>query len=272
VDLIKAIVLGIVQGFTEWLPISSTAHLRLVPALLGWEDPGAAFTAAIQLGTMLAVLIYFGKDLWAILRGWLGSLAGRSQDRQSKALGWAIVVGTIPVIVCGLAFKDRIENDWRSLYVIATALIGMGLLLAFAEWKGAKRRNLDELTIRDGLWVGLWQAISLIPGSSRSGSCITGGLFAGMERGTAARFAFLLSVPSILAAGVYSLYKHRGELLGEQLTPMLVANVFSFAVGYATIAFLMRFLQKHPPTVFIVYRVALGLAILAMLQTGHLKP
>lgn len=272
-DLIQAIVYGIVQGLTEWLPISSTAHLRLIPALLGWSDPGAAFTAAIQMGTLLAVLIYFAKDLSSVLLSWVKGFSNpESRQEHGYKLGWGIVLGTVPVIVLGVLFKKHIENDWRSLYVIAATLIGMGILLAVAEKVAKKGRTFEQVTLKDGVWVGLWQAVALIPGASRSGSCLTGALFAGIERAAAARFAFLLSVPSVLAAGVYSIYNHRAAFTGDLLVPVLVANMASFVVGYATIAFLMKFLQRNSSMVFVVYRIVLGLAILGLLQSGTLKP
>lgn len=272
-DLIQAIVLGIVQGLTEFLPISSTAHLRLVPSLFGWDDPGAAFTASIQLGTLAAIVAYFAKDLWVAFRAWLGSFRGGEAARTPQArMGWAIVVGTIPIGICGILFKDAIEGSLRSLYVISASLIGMGVLMLLAERFGAQRRGTGEVTVKDGLWVGLWQAIALIPGASRSGSTITGALIAGFDREAAARFSFLLSVPAILIAGVFSVVEHRKELLGENLLPMVMANVFSFIFGYVSIAFLIRFLQRHGIRVFVLYRVVIGLLLLYLLWTGALAP
>lgn len=272
-DLIQAIVLGIVQGLTEFLPISSTAHLRIVPSLLGWNDPGAAFTASIQLGTLVAIVAYFAKDLCVALRGWLGSFRGGEAARTPEAkMGWAIVVGTIPIGICGFVFKDAIEGSLRSLYVIAFSLIGMGALMLVADSIGAKRRGTDSVTPKDGLWVGLWEAAALIPGASRSGSTITGALFAGFDRAAAARFSFLLSVPAILIAGVFSIAEHRKELLGDNLVPMLVANLFSFVFGYLSIAFLIRFLQRRGIRAFVLYRVVLGVIVLYLLWTGLLAP
>ncbi len=268
--LVEAIILGIIQGLTEFLPISSTAHLRLAPALLGWPDPGAAFTAVIQLGTLAAVLIYFWKDLSKIFIAWIRSLQG--EKSYEGRLGWAIFYGTIPIIVLGLAGKKYIEGSLRSLAVVGTMLIFVGLLMLIAEKVGSHKRSSDSLSQRDGLIVGLWQALALIPGASRSGSTITGGLFLGLEREAAARFSFLLSVPSILAAGLYEAFKERKDILGANLTPTIVATVVSFFVGYAAIAFLMTYLQKRSTMVFIVYRVALGIIILALIATKHLDP
>lgn len=272
-DLIQAIALGIVQGLTEFLPISSTAHLRIVPSLLGWPDPGAAFTASIQLGTLGAIVVYFAKDLWSALRGWVASFRGGEAAREPQArIGWAIVLGTIPIGVFGFLFKDAIEGSLRSLYVIAGSLIGMGVLMLLADQFGKRRREISEVGPRDGLWVGLWEAIALIPGASRSGSTITGALIAGFDREAAARFSFLLSVPAILIAAVFSIAEHRDELLGANLAPMLVANVFSFAFGYLSIAFLIRYLQRHGIRAFVLYRLAIGVLLLYLLWTGILTP
>lgn len=271
-DLIKAVVLGVIQGFTEWLPISSTAHLRVVPALFGWSDPGSAFTATIQLGTLLAVLIYFGSDLWGAFAGWLRGLRGGAAARTKEArLGWAIFLGTIPIVVCGVLFERSITGPWRSLNVIATMLIVMGVVLLIAERTGRRNLMMGDVRPLHGLWVGLWQAISLIPGSSRSGSTMSGALLAGFDRPTAARFAFLMSVPSILAAGVKEAYDERHAILGQQLGPVLVATLVSFVVGYASIAWLMRYLQTRGNLIFVVYRIALGIALLILVQTGVLQ-
>ncbi len=264
--LIEAIVLGLVQGLTEFLPISSTAHLRIVPSLLGWPDPGAAFTATIQLGTLLAVLIFFRNDLYRVLSGMI-----RREPVESK-IGLGIAIGTLPVVILGLAGKDFIEGSLRSLYVIAGSLIIMGLVLLLAERAGKRTRSFEDLTTKDGVIIGLWQAVALIPGASRSGSTISGALFCGLDRPTAARFSFLLSVPSIFAAGVYEAYKYRHDLFGQALVPTLVSTLVSFVVGYGSIAFLIAFLQKSSTTVFVIYRCVLGVAILALLLSGVLDP
>ncbi len=271
-DILKAVVLGIVQGLTEWLPISSTAHLRIVPALLGWDDPGAAFTAVIQIGTLLAVLIYFSADLGRAFKGWIGSMNNRDVGTFDARLGWAILIGTVPVIICGVLFQRHIREDWRSLYIIAYSLIGMGLVLLLAEAAGSRTKNLEAITARGGLLIGLWQAIALIPGASRSGSTISGGLFYGFDRPSAARFSFLLSVPSVFAAGLKELYDERAVIFGQSLAPVLVATIVSFVVGYFTIAFLLKFLQTHSTLVFIVYRIGLGVLLLLMLYQGRLQP
>jgi undecaprenyl-diphosphatase len=280
--LLQALVLGIIQGLTEFLPISSTAHLRVIPALVGWEDPGAAFTAVIQGGTLAAVLIYFAPDIRRLFLAWARALARRRPWETADAkLAWLIVAGTVPVVVCGLAFKRQIEGPWRSLYVIAAASIVLALLLRAAEatlqWRQRTGRTLKDLAHigwLDALVVGGAQAVALVPGSSRSGVTITAGLFAGLDRETAARFSFLLSLPSLLAAGVYELYKERQTLLASQSDALnlLLATVVSGVVGYASIAFLLAFLRTRSTYVFIAYRLILGVVLLLLLQRGLLQP
>ncbi len=271
-DLVKAIVYGIVQGFTEWLPISSTAHLRIVPALLGWGDPGAGFTAVIQLGTVLAVLIYFREDLKAALAAWFKSLRTGDRSSPEARMGWAVFWGTIPIVLIGFASKKFIKSDeFRSLYVIAAALIVGGLVLLAAERFGKRNRQQDSVQPKDGMMVGFWQCLSLIPGMSRSGSTISGSLVAGFDAATAARFSFLLSFPSVAAAGLFELYDGRKDIGGAMLMPTLVATVVSFVVGYASIAFLLKYLQKHGVTVFVIYRLALGICLLALVSSGRIS-
>ncbi|MFN4259098.1 MAG: undecaprenyl-diphosphatase UppP [Gemmataceae bacterium] len=279
-NLLQAIILGVIQGLTEFLPISSTAHLRIIPELLGWGDPGAAFTAVIQWGTLLAVLIYFRHDLEQIVTASWHGLRHRQPFATLEArLGWMIVVGTVPIVVAGLCFKDYIVTTLRSLYVIAVALIALALLLLLAEWlvrrrlrAGAVPRAERQLRWRDAVWVGLAQALALIPGSSRSGVTITGGLFLNLNRVAAARFSFLLSLPSIFAAGVYELYAERHELLASQadVVNLLTATVVAGIVGYASIAFLIHFLKNHSTGLFIAYRLALGSLLLLLLGLGWL--
>lgn len=270
-ELIQAIVYGIVQGLTEFLPISSTAHLRIAPTLFGWQDPGAGFTAVIQLGTLLAVLIYFGKDLGRALAAWAKSFNGDKTSPEAR-MGWAIFWGTIPIVILGLAGQKWIKGELRSLWVIAGTLIFMGILMAVAEKVAAKNRGIETVQTKDGWIVGAWQALALIPGMSRSGSTITGALFSGFDRATAARFSFLLSVPSVLVAGLKELWDERKLITGSQLTPTIVATVVSFVVGYASIAFLIRFLQKHGIMPFVAYRILLGVVLIALLMNGTLQP
>ena len=268
-DLIQAIILGLIQGLTEFLPISSSGHLMLVPALFGWSDPGAGFTAVIQLGTLAAVFVFFWKDLVGMFKAWLASLASKEARKVPEArLAWAVVLGTIPVIVFGLAFEDKIDTSLRSPYIAAATLIILGLVMAVAEKVGRQTRSLETVQVKDGLWVGLWQALALIPGSSRSGSTITGALFGGFDRATAARFSFLLSVPAILGSGVYKLIKEKDVLLAQGAPATIVATVIAFVSGYAAIAFLMKFLQTRSTMVFVVYRVILGIVVAVLAYQG----
>jgi len=273
VALIQAIILGIIQGLTEFIPISSTAHLRIVPALLGWQDPGSAFTAVIQLGTLAAVLIYFRQDLSAAIKGWVASFKGgeAAQTHEAK-MGWAVFIGTIPIVIFGFAFRHMIENQLRSLVVIGWSLIGMAILLAIAEFGAKHTRKIEDVQKKDGLIVGLFQCIALIPGASRSGSTITGGLFAGFNRSAAARFSFLLSVPSVFAAAMLELVKELHAFTGSLLMPAIVATIFAFVVGYWSIGFLMKFLQTQSVMAFVIYRVVLGALILFLIARGSLDP
>ena len=269
--ILEAIVLGIVQGLTEFLPISSTGHLRIVPAFLGWEDPGAAFTAVTQLGTLAAVLLYFRSDLWRILRTWLRSLRDPAARRHHDArLGWYIILATIPISIFGLAFQEQIENGARDLYLIATALIVLGLVLLAAERVGTRDRSMEDVGARDCFAVGLAQALALVPGVSRSGATITAGLFLGLDRAAAARFSFLLSVPAVVLSGLFEMRDFIGEGDGDHgagALALVVATALAFVVGYASIAFLLRFLASHSTIVFVVYRVALGVVVLALTAT-----
>jgi undecaprenyl-diphosphatase len=274
VSTLEAIVLGIVQGLTEFLPISSTGHLRIVPAFVGWEDPGAAFTAVTQLGTMAAVLLYFRADLIRIALAWLKSLRDRSARRELDArIGWYIVLGTIPIGIFGVLFKDQIENGARDLYLIGTALIVLGLVLLAAEKVSTRSRSMEQIQARDGLAVGLAQALALVPGVSRSGATITAGLFLGLDRPTAARFSFLLSVPAVVLSGLFEL----GSILtgdeGQHVSTgnLVLATFLAFVTGYAAIAWLLRFLSTHSTIVFVVYRVALGVLVLVLVSTGAIK-
>ncbi|MCA1995820.1 MAG: undecaprenyl-diphosphatase UppP [Armatimonadetes bacterium] len=270
---LEAILIGIVQGLTEFLPISSTAHIRVLPALLSWPDPGAAFTAVIQLGTLLAVLIYFRRELLHAFGAWFRSLHDRSARNTADArIGWGIFIGTIPIVVFGLAFKRSIERDLRSLYVVAGALILMGIVLALADRWGKRNRGEADARPIDGLWVGLFQAIALIPGASRSGSTIAGAMLCGFDRAAAARYSFLLSVPSVFAAAVLEVWSERTHLADLGWSAVLWANAAAFVVGYASIAFLIRWLQTRSLAPFIVYRILLGLALLGLMAQGTLAP
>jgi undecaprenyl-diphosphatase len=274
VSVLEAIVLGIVQGLTEFLPISSTGHLRIVPAFLGWDDPGAAFTAVTQLGTMLAVLLYFREDLLRITLAWLRSLRDRPARRELDArLGWYIVLGTIPIGIFGVLFKDQIETGARDLYLIGVALIVLGLILLLAEKVGTRERSIEQIRTKDGLAIGFAQALALIPGVSRSGATITAGLFMGLDRPAAARYSFLLSVPAVVLSGLLEL----GTILSEDegndagLGALAIATLMAFVSGYAAIAWLLRFLSTHSTVIFVVYRVALGTVVLALTGAGAIE-
>jgi undecaprenyl-diphosphatase len=271
VSAFEAIVLGIVQGLTEFLPVSSTAHLRIVPAFAGWEDPGAAFTAVTQLGTMAAVLLYFRHDLWRIARASLAALRDRRARSELDArLGLYIVLGTIPISVFGLLFHSQIENGARDLTLIGCTLIALGLLLLAAEKAGSHERDLDSFTRRDGIVIGFAQAAALVPGVSRSGATLTAGLFLGLERRAAARYSFLLSVPAVVLSGLFELRKV-GEGQHAAAVPTAIATLAAFVVGYASIAFLLRWLGNHSTALFVVYRVLLGALVLALVATGTIN-
>jgi undecaprenyl-diphosphatase len=271
VSALEAIILGIVQGLTEFLPISSTAHLRIVPAFAGWEDPGAAFTAVTQLGTMAAVLLYFRHDLWRITRASLRALRDPAERSSLDArLGFYIIIGTIPIGVFGLLFADQIETGARSLTLIGCTLIALGLLLLLAERLASHEREIDSFTARDGIIMGFAQAAALVPGVSRSGATLTAGLFLGFERRAAARYSFLLSVPAVVLSGVFELRKiGEGEQAGA--VPTAIATLAAFVVGYASIAFLLRWLANHSTAVFVVYRVALGVLVLSLVAAGTIE-
>jgi undecaprenyl-diphosphatase len=271
VSAFEAIVLGIVQGLTEFLPISSTAHLRIVPAFAGWEDPGAAFTAVVQLGTMAAVLLYFRHELWRIASALLVGLR-RPEVRRTLdfRLGVYIIIGTIPIGVFGLIFKDQIETGARDLTLIGCTLIALGLLLLLAEKVATHTRGLDSFTARDGIIVGIAQACALVPGVSRSGATLTGALFLGFNRVDAARYSFLLSVPAVVLSGLFELRKVGGPHQ-PGVAATILATVVAFIVGYATIAFLLRYLVRHTMLLFVVYRVVLGIVVIALTAGGAIS-
>ena len=274
----QAIVIGIVQGLTEFLPISSTAHMKIVPILLGWEDPGTGFSAVIQIGTLAAVLAYFWRDFTAIATEmWTDLRRGKLAASPPSRLGWMIVLGTIPIVVAGLLFEDKIDTTLRSLYVICTSLIVVALLLAIAEWLlrhgRLAGRDMSQVSRRDAIIVGLAQATALVPGTSRSGVTLLGGLASGLNRETAARYSFLLSAPAVFAAGVYKLFKERETLMGNQSqTFNLLAGLTAAAiVGYLSIDWLLRYLRKRSTLVFIVYRIGLAITLLGLLAAGVIR-
>ena len=268
--ILQAIVLGLVQGLTEFIPISSTAHLRIVPALLGWDDPGAALSAVIQLGTILAVVIYFARELLAMAYAWFRGIAsGHPMETGESRMAWFVVVGSIPVVVLGLTLKDFIETGARSLWIVAASLIFVAVFLAVAEHRARSRekRSLDDLRMIDAVAIGLGQALALIPGMSRSGSTIMVGLFRDLDHSSAARFSFLLGVPAIVGSGLFELVAEWRHLASVGWVPIGVALLVAFASGWASIWALLRFLERHGTWVFIAYRIALGLTIIGLLGT-----
>ena len=271
VNALEAIVLGLVQGLTEFLPISSSGHLRIVPAVFGWEDPGAGFTAVIQLGTMAAVLLYFRADIWRITRTWFRELGRpRSELSADAKLGWIIAFGTVPISILGFAFSDQIESSARDLYVIGTALILFSFVMLAAEHYAKNRpekRDIENATVKDGVGIGFAQALALIPGISRSGATISAGLFAGFDRTAAARFSFLLSIPAVVLSGLFELKEIGGED-GASVGATIIATIAAFISGYAAIAWLLRYLATHTLTIFVIYRSPLGIAVIALTATG----
>jgi undecaprenyl-diphosphatase len=271
VSAIEAIVLGIVQGLTEFLPVSSTAHLRIVPAFVGWKDPGAAFTAVVQLGTMAAVLLYFRDDLWRIVRTWFLSLRRPELRGELDArMGWYIGLGTIPIAILGLIFKDQIETGARDLYLIGAALIVFGIVMLVADINSRRTRDLRSLTARDAGIIGVAQALALVPGVSRSGATITAGLLLDLDRASAARYSFLLSVPAVVLSGLFELRKIGGAGAAGAV-PTVIATILAFVVGYASIAFLLRWLVRHNLAVFVAYRVALGALVIGLTAAGAIS-
>ena len=285
-SFIEAVVLGLVQGLTEFLPISSSAHVRVVGELMNpGEDPGAAFTAIIQLGTETAVLIYFWNDITRIIGKWFKALAGKVPHSDPDVrMGWLVILGSIPIGVLGLLFESQIDHSLRNLYITATMLILFGILLGFADRFAPQRKELTELSVRDGILFGLAQALALIPGVSRSGGTITAGLLMGYSRKAAARYAFLLAVPAVFASGLYKaakevpvLFTAEGRAVaaaaGEpSLLAIAVATVVAFVVGFAVIVWFMRIIENHSYLMFVVYRVVAGLLLLAMLWFGAVDP
>ena len=270
---IEIIVLGLVQGLTEFLPISSSAHLRITSALFFDEDAGASFTAVTQLGTEAAVLLYFAKDIWRIAKIWVVGIWDSSvRGDPDYRMGWYVIVGSIPIGLIGFLFKDQIRSGLRNLWITATVLIVFALFLAFAEYWGRQTRTLERLTMRDGVVMGFAQAMALIPGVSRSGGTLTAGLVLNLTREAAARFSFLLAIPAVVMSGVFSLpdvFSPEGR--APTIAQMVVATVIAFAVGYAAIAWLLRYVAHHTLYAFVLYRVALGTLVMALLLTGTIS-
>lgn len=280
----ESLILGLVQGLTEFLPVSSSAHLRLTAAFSGWKDPGAAFTAITQLGTEAAVLIYFREDVGRILAAWFRSLTNKEMRRDHDAqMGWLVIVGSIPIGVLGVTLKDQIEGPFRDLRITATMLIVMGVVIGVADRLAARdetggrhrapkqRKTLENLNAKDGLLYGICQAMALVPGVSRSGATISGGLFMGYTREAAARYSFLLAMPAVLASGAFEL-KDAAEEGHVAWGPTMFATLIAFVVGYAVIAWFMKFISHKSFMPFVYYRIALGIVIIALVTAGVLSP
>lgn len=271
--LLEAIILGFVQGLTEFLPVSSSAHLRVLGEFLpSAQDPGAAFTAITQIGTEAAVVLFFWRDIVRIIGHWFRSLWGRVPRNDPDArMGWLIIVGSIPIVVLGLLFQDQIETIFRSLWLIAAMLIFFGVLLGIADHVGAKKRKLQDITVGHGVIYGFAQSLALIPGVSRSGGTITAGLFMGYERAAAARYAFLLAIPAVFGSGFYQLFKSWNEPGVFTLGETAVATIVAFFVALGVIAFFMNWISRHSFLPFVVYRVALGATLLVLLSLGVIE-
>ena len=266
----EAIVLGLVQGITEFLPISSSAHIFVVSQLLGWQDPGAAFTAVSQIGTELAVIVFFRRDIARIISAWARSLFTPALRSGIDArMGWYIIVGTIPIAVIGLIFSHQIETAARNLWLVSGTLIGFGIILGVADALGRHRLALANLNAKDGILFGLGQALALIPGVSRSGATISTGLALGYTREAAARYAFLLAIPAVVASGLYEATKIGSDPTVEW-GPTILATVIAFVTGFAVIAWLLRWVTTRSYLPFVIYRIALGLLLIILLLTGVL--
>ncbi len=276
-SIFHAIVIGVVEGLTEFLPVSSTAHMEIVPQFLGWGDPGAAFSAVIQLGPILAIITYFFKDIVQYLKGIARTKTpfNLPADDVDARLGWYAILGSIPIMIVGWKLKKYIEGDFRSLYVIVGTFIGFGILLFIAERISKMNRKLEDINGMDALFIGLGQCLALIPGTSRSGATLTAGFLRNIDRDSATRFSFLLSIPALTAAGLYELYKDVIKPRAfEQIVPFTVGTIVAGVVAFAVIHWFLGFIRKHNMNVFIVYRIAMGLLILTLLRTGklHDKP
>lgn len=276
----EAVVLGIVQGLTEFLPISSSAHQLIVGRLFwGNDGGGAAFTAVNQLGTEAAVIVYFWRDIVRIIGHWAKSLVGKLPRSDPDArMGWLVIVGTIPIGVLGLLFKDFIEGPLRNLWVTATALLVFAVVIAIADSTARQTKSLEELKVRDGLFFGLWQACALIPGVSRSGGTISGGLFMGYTREAAARYSFLLAIPAVVASGLFELkdvvggtVEDTGNVVDTSWGEIAVATVLAFGIGYAVIAWFLRYISSHDFKPFVIYRMALAVVLFGLLTAGTIS-
>jgi undecaprenyl-diphosphatase len=268
-EIVKAVVLGIIQGLTEFLPISSTAHLRILPSFFGWKDLGAAYTAVIQIGTMLAIIIYFRTDLLHMLTSSIRSLKEKNfMGLSDTRLLILVIIGTIPIMILGYLLKDVIRHQFRNMYVMAGSMIFFSLMFYVAEKYSKMTNKIENLGIKDSIIIGFFQSIALIPGASRSGSTMCGAFFRNLNRESAARYSFLLSIPAVLISGVYELFSERKELLssGDSALSLIIGTVVSGVVGYLSIWFLLEYLKKHTLMLFIVYRIIFGILIIVLLS------
>ena len=271
---LQVIVLSIVQGLTEFLPVSSSGHLRIVSELFWGQDAGASFTAVIQLGTEAAVLVYFAGMLWQILTGWFAGHFNKEKRGHDYRLGWMVIVGSIPIGILGVLGKDFIRDNLRNLWITAAMLILFSFVFITAERTGKKERGFEELNMKDAIVMGLCQCLALVPGVSRSGGTISGGLFLGLDREVATRFSFLLAIPAVLASGLFSLGDAFGPTVGQSATgaQLLVGTLIAFAIGYASIAWLLKFVGNHSFEWFAAYRIPVGIIIMALIAFGYLQP
>lgn len=271
---LQVIVLSLIQGLTEFLPVSSSGHLRIASEVFFNEDAGASFTAVIQLGTELAVLLFFAKDIWRIAKAWVIGLVNKNQRDLDYKMGWMIIVGSLPIGVIGLLFKDVIRDNARNLWITATVLVLFSFVFIAAEKFGTQKREMEELTFKDTLIMGFAQCLALIPGVSRSGGTISFGLFAGLSRAAATRYSFFLAIPAVLASGLFSLPDAFNPDVGQSASglQLIVGTFVAFVVGYASIAWLLKFVQHHSIAWFAGYRIVLGLGVMALLATGVISP
>lgn len=270
---LEALVLGIVQGLTEFLPISSSAHLSIVGQFYGGTDPGSAFTAISQLGTETAVIIYFRKDIWLIIKNWSLALVGKiARDDPEARMGWLVIIGSLPIVILGLLFQDAIDHALRNLWITTAMLAGFGVVIGVADHYAKNIRPLESLTWKHGVLFGLAQSLALIPGVSRSGATIAAGLAMGYKREAAAKYAFLLAIPAVVGSGFFKLFDISADPVEPAWGPIILATVVAFGVGLAVIHWLLKYISTHTFLPFVIYRLALAALVAILLLTGVLQP
>jgi undecaprenyl-diphosphatase len=270
---LEALVLGVVQGLTEFLPISSSAHQSIVGQFFGGRDPGAAFTAINQLGTEAAVIVYFRHDIALIIKNWFLALIGKlPRDDPEARMGWLVIIGSIPIVVLGLLFQHQIETGLRNLWITVAMLAAVGIVMGIADRTATNRLTLAQLTWKHGVIYGLAQSLALIPGVSRSGATITSGLFMGYRREAATRYSFLLAIPAVVGSGFFQLFEIGNDPVPPAWGPIILATAVSFVIGYAVIAWLLRYISTHNFMPFVIYRIALAALVAILLLTGVLVP